>query len=90
MRKPRPGDFQGCSDISLLIRWGAVTTTETTLSLALSNVPKPCLKSVTIKTCEKRLKFVAYKMNFTGELVFKDHYFRSPAVTGQGCLKLQH
>lgn len=87
---PRPGDFKGYSEILLLIRWGAVTTSETTLSLALSNVPKPCLKSGTIKTCEKRLKLVAYKMNFTGELVFKDHYLRSPAVTGQGCLKLQH
>lgn len=90
MRKPRPGAFKGCSEISLLIRWGAVTTSETTLSLALSNVPKPCLMSGTIKTCEKSLKLGAYKMNFTGELVCKDHYFRSPAVTGQSRPKLQH
>ena len=56
-----PGNFKGYSEISLLIGEDAVTRTKATLSLTLSNIPKPYLKSGIIKMCEKCLKLVEYK-----------------------------
>lgn len=90
MMTPRLWDFKGCTEISPLIKEGAVTRTEATLSLALSNIIKPCLKSGIIKTCEKCLKLVEYKMHFKGEFSIQRSLFQISAVTEQGCLKLQN
>ena len=71
--KKQIGNFKGCSEISLLIGEGAVTRTKATLSLALSNIPKPYLKSGIIKMCEKCLKLVEYKCTSKVNLLFRDH-----------------